>query len=111
MSEKMVATTTNLKELVKAISDAEVLVSDLTQGFSFSEVTELIALATDLPAAIKDANLIFPEFKALDDAARSDLTAYVVAHCKFPANIAVEVWIEKVLTSIIMLSGIFSVPK
>ena len=99
----------DIKSVIQAISDAELLGSELMHGFSIAEISQFVALASDLPIIIQDVSVVWPEFMALDDAARSDLVSYVQANCKFPANVTVEAWTQKVLSAIILLSSIFQV--
>lgn len=109
MSEKRTATDQELKDVVKAIADTETLVSELQGGFSFDELAGLVRVANDLPVLAKDANVIIPEWSALDDAARADLVSYVQLNCKYPASVTVEAWTEKVLCAAVLLSQIYQV--
>jgi hypothetical protein len=104
---KRMANDTELKALVKAIGDTEVLVSEIVGGFTFAELTQLVAVATDLPSIVSSASLDFPEWSALDSASQADLVAYVQANCKYPSNMNIEVWVQKVLNAIILLSSIY----
>jgi hypothetical protein len=104
-----IANDQELKDLVKTISDSEALVSELTQGFSFSELSSLVALAGDLPMLSSDGPLLVPEWEALDDAARNDLVQYVQATCKYPSNIAIESYVQKVLSAAVFASKLFQI--
>ena len=99
------ASDSQLKELLKAFSDLELLSSELLGGFSFGEIGKIIAVGNDIPAVVKDASVLWPQFVALDSAAQADLVSYVQANCKFPDNLAVEDVIQKVLSAAVMISG------
>lgn len=111
MSDKRLVNDSELKDVVKAIGDTELLISEITQGFSFAEVGQLVAVAQDLPKVLKDASVLFPEFSALDDDARADLIAFVQVNCKFPSNLTIEAWVQKVLQAAILLSSILPLFK
>ncbi len=98
-----------LLELLKAISDSETLVSDLAGGFSFKEIGDLIAIATDINPVVKDATLIVPQWESLDAPTQATLVAWVQANCKFPASLTVEQWAQKILSAAVLLSSIFQV--
>ena len=95
-----------LKELIQAIADAEVLVSEVANGFSFAEVGQLIALAKDIPNIVADAPTMIPEWVALDDAARADLIQFVQQNCVCPSFLSVQVWTQKLLSAALMLSSL-----
>jgi len=97
-----------IKQIVKSVGDLSALISSITQGFSFAEVTELIAIAADLPAVIKDAPAVAAQYAALDDESRADLVSYVAQNVSFPANVAVQEGIVLVLDAAIALSKVFS---
>lgn len=101
------ATDVELKELVKMIADGELLISEVTEGFAFKEIIQLVKVAEDVPPVLRDAGIMWPEFTSLDDAARADLLAYVTANCKFPANTNIELIVDETLSIIISLSKIF----
>lgn len=94
-----------LKDLIKGISDLGVLVSDVSGGFSFSEVTELVAVVQDVSVLMKEAPALAAQYEALDEAARADLNAYVASLKSFPANAAVDVIIKKALAVAVALSS------
>ncbi len=97
-----------LKDLLKALADGVLLVSEVSQGFSFQEVTQLVGLVFDIKQVATDAPLLLAQYKALDDAAKADLIAYIDTNVKFPANTQVELVIEKILEALVMLSGLLS---
>ena len=101
------ATDKELKDLVKTIADTEVLVSDLTGGFSFREIADFIALMGDVPIISPDGPLLFPEWEDLDDAARNDLVQFVQATCKYPANMTIESYVQKILSAAVLASKIY----
>lgn len=105
------ASVSELKDLIKLIADSEMLVAKLMDGLSFDDIGQLMIVAQDLPAALKDSSLMIPEFISLDDAARADLLAYVQANCKFPGNLSIEDSVQKVLKLLIMLSSAFQLVK
>ncbi len=96
-----------LKTLVKGIADVMTLLSSVSSGFSFAEVAQLIHVGEDIPAIVKDVNVLIPEYKALDDAARADLVAYVNANVVFPVSKNVEQLVQKSLDVAIALSALF----
>lgn len=106
-SPKRMADDAEIKEVLKAIGDGELLASEASQGFSFSEIVGLIKVGLDLPPVVRDISVMWPEFKALDDAARADLVSYVQANCAFPANANVNDWVQKALEGVIWLSSTF----
>lgn len=99
----------DLKDLIKLIGDSEVVASDLSDGFDFSDLKGLLTFAKDLPSVLYNSALIIPEWMDLDAAAQADLVAYVKTECKFPGNVAVEDWIRKVLSALIFLSSIVAI--
>jgi hypothetical protein len=111
MNPKRMANDAELKEVIKAIADSELLVSEVVSGFSFSEITQLISVLFDLPPIVQNGAIEWPEFKDLDDAARADLIAYVQAECKFPDSVSAEQWVQKVLQAIILVSSFFTVSQ
>ena len=109
MTTKKAATDQDLKDVVKAIADSELLVSELTGGFSFAEVGAIVKVAGDLPAVLKDGSVLFPEYASLTTEQQADLVAYVQANCKFPANIVIESYVQKVLQAAILISSIYQI--
>ncbi len=103
------ASNSELKELIKLIGDSEVVASDLADGFNFSDLVGLIAFARDLPPVLQDPELLFPEWVALDDASQADLVAYAQNECKFPKNMNVEAWVQKVVSALVFLSSIIAI--
>lgn len=108
-SEKKLASTQEIQEVIKAIADTELLVSEITVGFSFSEITQLVAVIDDVPKVIADASLVIPQWEGLDDAGRAELVAYVQQNCKYPTNVTVEGFTQKVLEAAVLLSKIYQV--
>ena len=110
MEKKLLAANNQaLLNLLKTISDTEILISDLMDGFGVEEITNLIALGQDISPLLKDATIIIPQWTQLDDAARSELVAFVNTNCKFPENVAIEQWTQKVLSAAVLLSKIYQV--
>lgn len=110
MLEKRVLTSGDdaLKVLVKGIADVALLVSDMTEGFSLKEVSELIALGQDIQAILSSADLIIPTYEQLEDSDRSDLEFYIVSMVTFPANVLVRDVLVKILQAAVDLSKLFS---
>lgn len=97
--------------MLRAISDAEILLSEISTGFSFNELGLLIKVGNDLPVVLQDAAVIIPQWEALDSAAQADLVAFVQANCKFPSNLVVEAYVQKLLSAAVLLSSIYQLFK
>lgn len=96
-----------LKEVLKAIADTELLISQVvSSGFTFSEIGQLITVAQDFPPVIRDGSVMLPEWISLDDDARTDLMNFIGQNEKFPANVTIEQYTQKLLTAAILLSKI-----
>ena len=108
MKPMRMANDAELKDVVKAIGDSAMLISDAVHGFKFSEISEFVGVIGDIRLLLKDGPVLFPEFKALDEAARADLVAYVVANVKFPASQPVEDFLDKALLVAISVSALFA---
>lgn len=101
-----VAATDSLKAIVKVVADGLLLTSQLTGGISQDEIITLIQGAKDIQALLAvDPSTIIPQFVDMDAAAQADLVAFVNANISFPANVAVEAFVEKVLGVAISLSS------
>lgn len=103
------ANTTELKEVIRLLGSGMKLVSDLSDGLDAGDLFDLVAIARDLPPVLKDAKVMWPEYKALDEDARAELNAYVQSTIAFPASHTVEMVVEKVLSLAISLSGVFTI--
>lgn len=97
-----------LKDLIKGVGDAGLLLSDLTKGFKLSEIGEGLQVGQDLQALLTEAPALLAQYKALDDTARADLVAAVAQDISFPANVTVQTWIERVLDFGIALSALLA---
>jgi len=86
-----------LKDLIKGLSDAGIFASDVSGGFSFKEINELVQLSQDVSLLVKEAPDLKAQYLALDDASRADLHAYVASLQDFPANASVDAFIKKIL--------------
>ena len=109
MTLKTAATDQDIKNVVKAIADSELLVSELTGGFSFSEIGQFVAVAGDLPAVLQDGSILFPEWASLSSDQQADLVAYIQANCKYPANVVIEAYAQKVLQAAVLVSSLYQV--
>jgi hypothetical protein len=96
-----------LKDLVKGVADLCNLISDISVGLSFKEVTDLVTVGTDIPALVQDAPALYGQYKGLDDAARTDLFGDIAQTVKFPANASVQTIVEKALEAGVALSALF----
>lgn len=103
------AVDSDIKILLQVVADLVQLGSDLSGGLSFSEIGDLIKLATDVPSLLSVGGVLFPEYAALDDAARADLEAFVAANVKLPSNVNVQMYIQKALDVGIALSAVAQV--
>lgn len=104
MPTPTMANDTDIKKLISFVADSEALAAELLTGFSFQEVVDLIRVATEVKSDIGSPDVYIPEWEALDDAARADLIAYVTTAIKYPANVQVEVWTQKLLQAAVLLS-------
>ena len=95
-----------IKAGLKVIADLMQMGSDLSGGLSFGEIGDLVKLGQDVPGLISDAANVWPQYSALDDAARADLEAYVVANDLLPANVNIQGYIQKALDALIALSAV-----
>lgn len=100
-----------LKQLIKTLADFTALISSITQGFSFSEVKELIALASELPETIKDAPAMLSQYLGLDDESRAELISYVAQNVTFQSDLAVQEGIQTVLDAAVAMSKVFQIFK
>lgn len=98
-----------LKDLIQAVSDLSLLISTASDGFSFSEVTELVNAAKDIAIVAKEAPALLAQYKALDDAGRTDLVSFVENNVTFPANQNIQDVIQKVLEAAIALSALVEI--
>ena len=98
----------SLKDLVKSVSDLCALISDSTTGFSLKEITDVVALGEDVQVAVADAPSYLAQYKGLDDVARADVDQAIAAEVKFPANLSVQSYVQKVLEGAVALSTLFS---
>lgn len=103
---KTQANTEALKEALLLVGDLVTTGVDLTDGFQLSDLGDLIKDGKDLPAVIKDASLIVPEYLALDDAAKADLLAWLPANVKVPGHVNVEMFLQTALTVVVQLQGL-----
>lgn len=107
MSKVFSVTDQALLNLLKALSDAGVLTSDLMGGFSLKELTDLIALGTDMSTVIGTDGNIIPEWTTLSTADQAELVAYISANCTIPASTTATAWAQKILSAAVLLSSIY----
>ena len=100
-----------LKKLIGAIGNATRLVSDLSDGVSFSEIPKLLGLVSDAKEVISDINLTIPNWESLNDADRQELQEYAKQVVSFPQSAKVEVIVEKVLAAAIAMSAVYQALK
>lgn len=100
---------TKLQLVIKAIGDASRLFSDVSHGFSLSEISEVLALAADAKMILAEAGQVIPEWEALDDSSRKALSDFVTVNVKFPVSVSAEAYVQKVLKAVISMSAIFQV--
>jgi len=102
----------HLKDLVKTIADLMLLIGNVeSNGFSFSEVGEIITLIGDGKTLIADAPFLLDEYKDLNDAAKADLISYIQANVQFPPNANVADVVQKILELAVSVSGVFALFK
>lgn len=106
MSDLRMANDAELKLAVKFISDSALFMSDVSKGFSLSELSEGYAATEDAIALFSSAKILFPEWTSMDDTARADLVAFAQANVKVPANVSIEAYVQKALASAIALSAV-----
>lgn len=93
-----------LKDLIKGLANAILLISDASKGFSFSEIGELIQVGNDIVLLKSELPLILQQYEALDDAGRKELYAVIEQQIVFPVNVKAEVIIERVVKVLVSLS-------
>lgn len=96
----------NLKDVVKALSDAGVLSSELVGGVHLDEIEKLIVFGQDIRVIVADGNAIFSQFMALDDAGRADLDAYMASLPNFPSDLKVDGIVKRILLAVIACSAV-----
>lgn len=102
-----VASTAELKDLIKLLAVGSKSIIDLGNGIQLSEEgANLISLIASAPAVLRNANLIIPEFKALDDAGRAELLAYIPSVVSIPSSKTAEVVVEEILKLGVQLSKV-----
>lgn len=94
-----------LKDLIKGLSDAGIFISDVSEGFSFKEINELVTLSQDLSLLIKEAGDLKAEYLDLNETERVELHAYVESLSNFPKNAAADHIIKKILEIAIAASA------
>ena len=98
---------TGLQALLKSLADGLVLISDVSKGFSLTEIGELIQVGQDVQAFTATAGSVIPQWESLSATDQATLLAYVQANIKFPSNTDVQVYTQKVLAVAIALSQVF----
>lgn len=95
-----------LKKVVKLVGDSALFTSDILDGFSIGDIGQALTVFSDLRKVLADKDLIIPEFKDLTAEEKSELTQYVAISVRFPKDVVIEGYIEKVLEFAISLSGL-----
>lgn len=106
-SNVRVANSDELKQIIKGIGSVAHVVSDLSDGLSFSELPEVLSLVSEVKDVLAHIDLAIPEWTSLDDEGRAVLAAYAVENIAIPKAIAVEQYVEKILKAAIALSSVF----
>lgn len=97
----------DLKDVIKGIADAEVLVSDVSKGLSLKELNEIMAVAQDIPVIAADGGAaLLAQYMGMDDAARADLDAYAASVLSFPADANVDGIVKKVILAGVAASAV-----
>jgi hypothetical protein len=106
---KTMANDAQLKEAVTAVASVMNLISDVASGAGLlKEGMDGLAVLRSISPVIKDASLMFPEYKAMDDAARADMDAFVASTVTYAANMQIQQVSQMVLDWVIMFSSFFS---
>jgi hypothetical protein len=108
VAPKRAANTTEIKEVIKLLGDGIKLAGDLSDGLDGGDLFDLVAVARDLPPALKDVQLVWPEFKALDDAGRAELVQFTKDNITLKQSVVIENWIETVMSVAIGLSALLN---
>jgi hypothetical protein len=101
----------NLKDVLKTISDADVLVVDATGGAKLKLFTDLIQLGQDVPVLVADGSALLSEYVGLDAAAQADLDAYVYSLPAFSTNPKVDGIAKQILVGGIAASAVVAALK
>jgi hypothetical protein len=94
---KRLASSNELKLVVKSIADALKLSADVASGFSLGQLGLLLNLGRDVQAVVAAKDVLVPQWMSMNDADRADLAAYIKATVEVPQNSSVESYAEKIL--------------
>lgn len=94
-----------IQQLLQAVSDLALLISNVSQGLSLSEAGELLGVLGDLKDLLADSTLIIPEFTTLTPEDKATLISFIESNVNFPADITVQQWLQQILEFGINLSG------
>lgn len=72
-----VTDTSALKEVIDLVFDAAEGVAVLTDGFQLKDLIAEGKIVRDLPAVLRDASKVLPQYVQLDSVAQDELVAYV----------------------------------
>ena len=100
-----------LKGVVKAIGSLTDVISDLSDGISFSEISKILGTVGDIRMILGDIALTIPNWESLTDADRGELQSYAVTVIEFEANVKVEEAVEKIVKAAIALSAVYQAVK
>jgi len=106
MTEATMTPVESIKVVISAVGDLSSLVSDVTQGISFSDVAKLIQVAGDVPGVLKNAQAAYDQYLALDDESRAALIDYVAQNVTFAESVTVQQGIQLVLDAAIAFSKV-----
>jgi hypothetical protein len=101
----------NLKAVLKGVSDLALAISQISQGSLLVVLPELPTLAVDAAAIMSAAPLIVSEYENLSDSDRADLLSFISSSENFPANLSVQDYLQKVLDAAVALSALVQVIK
>jgi len=108
---KRMANDAELKQLIDLIGGVAMLANDVVSKSYFSAFGDLLRVGNEASAVLKDGSVLVPEWTQLDDAARTDLEAYIAANVQFPASVTVQMVGDAILTAAVELSKVFQMLK
>lgn len=100
--------TSKLKVLIDELVMIVNLGDQVTHGFEFSEIALGFKIVTSAPSVLSSASEALAEYKALDEAGRADVNAFIQSEVVGFQDAFVGVGLGQVLTFLISLTAVIS---